>query len=185
MTPSNKKIGKNKKQARVLLLAGLFLIGIFSLYRFYQARILSFNAQEITKFSSTTGIKPVYIKIYPIGVDVAIKEAIIKDGVWAIYPDEAGHLATSAGIGDIGNMIIYGHNKDSVLGPIRWIKNGAKIEILGDNGKTYNYEVVKTDTVNPDNLQYILPQNKEVLTLYTCTGFLDGKRFVVIAKRIN
>lgn len=166
----------------IYLFSGILLLLIFSGWRFHQARILSFNAKEIAKVETKSGIRPIYIKIYPLGVDVGIKEAVIKDGVWVIHSNEASHLITSAGIGDLGNMIIYGHNKDSILGSIRWIKIGAKIELKGSDGKTYFYEVVKTDTVSPDNLEYILPKNGEVLTLYTCTGFLDSKRFIVVAK---
>lgn len=171
-----------KLQNNLLVGIGLLLIGVFSLYRFHQARILSFNAKALAQVVSTTGIKPVYIKIYPIGVDVAIKEAVINDGVWTIFPNEASHLNTSAGIGDKGNIVIYGHNKDSIFGPIRWLKEGTKIEIQGSDKKIYYYQVVKTDTVSPNDLEYVLPKNNETLTLYTCMGFLDSKRFVVVAE---
>jgi LPXTG-site transpeptidase (sortase) family protein len=180
-----RKIYKKEKQGFILLISGILLLSIYSGWRFHQVRILSFNAREIAKIVSSTGIKPTYIKIYPIGVDVAIKETVIKDGVWVIQPSVASYLVSSAGIGDKGNMIIYGHNKDNILGPIRYIAIGAKIELKGSDGKTYYYEVVKTDTVNPDNLEYIQPKSEEVLTLYTCTGFLDSKRFIVVAKRIG
>ena len=173
----------SRRQGLILLVFGLFLLGLYSVWRFHQSRILSFNAKEVAGVNFSTGIKPVYIKIYPLGVDVSIKEAVIKDGVWVIHPNEASHLITSAGIGDLGNMIIYGHNKNEILGPIRWIKEGAKIELKGSDGRTYFYEVVKIDTVSPDNLEYISSKNEEILTLYTCIGFLDSKRFMVVARR--
>ena len=173
---------KIKLQNNLLIITGLILISVFGLYRFHQARILSFNTKTLAQIVSTTGVKPVYIKIYPIGVDVAIKEAVINNGVWTIFDNAAGHLATSVGIGDKGNMVIYGHNKDSIFGPIRWIKIGARIEILGSDKKTYCYQVIKMDTVSPNDLEYVLPKDKETLTLYTCTGFLDSQRFVVVAE---
>lgn len=179
-----KKIYRKETQGFIFLVSGILLLLIFSGWRFHQVRILSFNAKEVEKVVSSTGIKPVYIKIYPIGVDVGVKETVIKDGVWVIQPNEASYLVSSAGIGDDGNIIIYGHNKDDILGPIRYITLGAKIEIKGSDGNTYYYEVTKTDTVDSDNLEYILPKEEEVLTLYTCTGFLDSKRFIVVAKRI-
>lgn len=169
----------------IFLITGIFLICIFSFWRYHQLRILSFNMQEIAKLDSSTGIKPTYIKSYPLGIDVSIKDTIINKGVWAIQPDTASYLVDSAKIGDKGNIIIYGHNKDNILGPIRWIKVGAKIEITGSDEETYIYEVVKTDTVNSDNLSYILPTSEETLTLYTCVGFLDNQRFIVVAKRIK
>ncbi len=174
---------RQEKQGSILLISGIFLLSVFSLWRFHQARILSFNAKEVSEVVLSTGIKPVYIKSYPVGVDIGVKETVIRDGVWVIQPNHASYLLTSAGIGDKGNMIIYGHNKDDILGPVRYIQIGAKIEIEGSDGNTYFYDVVKTDTVDPDNLNYILPKNEETLTLYTCSGFLDSKRFIVIAKR--
>lgn len=165
------------------LISGLLLIIVFSVWRYHQARILSFNVSEIAKVNFS-GVKPVHIKAYPVGVDVSIKDGVIKDGVWAIYPKDAIYLLGSAGLGDSGNTIIYGHNRDDVLGPIRWAKLGSFIDIRGSDGKDYRYEVTKIDTVDPDNLSYIQPTKNETLTLYTCTGFLDSKRFILVAERI-
>lgn len=165
------------------LLSGFLLIIIFSLWRYHQQRILSFNTKEIIKVNFS-GVKPIHIKAYPVGVDVSIKEGVIKNGVWAIYPDQAIYLLGSAGLGDLGNTIIYGHNKNDVLGPIRWAKLGSKIELLGSDNKIYQYQITKIDVVDPNNLKYIQPTDDERLTLYTCTGFWDSKRFIAVAERI-
>lgn len=172
---------KSKLQENYLLIIGILLISIFSMWRYHQARILSFNSKEISRVNSS-GIKPMHIKSYPVGVDIDVKETVINDGVWAINPNYASYLISSAGISGNGNIIIYGHNKDKIMGPIRWIKKDAIIEILGSDNKTYKYKVVKTDVVSPDDLNYIKPTDKETLTLYTCTGFLDSKRFIVVAE---
>jgi LPXTG-site transpeptidase (sortase) family protein len=172
-------------QSNYLLLVGVLLMSLFAGWRYYQARILSFNTNIVSQFK-TSGIKPIHIKSYPVGVDIDIKDATIdKNGVWAINPNSANYLINSAAIGDNGNIIIYGHNKDNIMGPIRHIKVGALIEILGSDGLNYKYEVVKTDIVDPDNLSYIKETNTDTLTLYTCTGFLDSKRFIVVAKKMN
>lgn len=160
------------------LISGILLLSIFFIWRYHQVRILSFNTKEIAKVNYS-GIKPIHIKAYPVGVDVDIKPAVIINGVWPVFPDRAGYTVND------NNLIIYGHNKNDIFGSIRWIKLGAKIEITGSDNKTYFYEVIKIDTVNPDNLSYIQPTVTETLTLYTCTGFLDTKRFIVIANRIK
>lgn len=183
-------LNRHKKVSRrsglIYLLFGISLLLIFSGYRFHQARILSFFTKETPQITTQrTGVVPVYIKSYPLGVEIKIKESSVQNGVWQVFPDAVSHLDSSARIGESGNMILYGHNKDDVLGPIRHARIGGKIELKGSDGKTYGYEVVKTDTVDPNNLEYILPKSEEVLTLYTCTGFLDSKRFVVVAKRIK
>lgn len=167
----------NFLQKNLFLIIGLLLIGIFLVWRYHQARILSFNTKEVAKINSSS-IKPIHIKSYPVGVDIDIKPAVITNGVWPIFPDTAGYIVNDK------NTIIYGHNKNNIFGPIRWMKIGATIEILGSDNKTYTYEVVKTDIVDPDNLEYIQSKNEETLTLYTCIGFLDSKRFVVVAVKI-
>lgn len=165
----------------LILFVGIFFISIFLVWRYHNARILSFNTSTVSRESVSNGVKPVYIKSYPLGIDIEIKESAIVDGVWQIQPNSANYLVTSAGIGDNGNVIIYGHNKDSILGPLRWIKEGAEIEILASDGNKYYYEVIRTQEVDPDNLQYIMPTDSEILTIYTCTGFLDSKRFIAQA----
>lgn len=171
------RIQKNLKH-NYLIILGILLISTFLVWRYYQARILSFNTSEVSKID-TTEVTPVHIKAYPIGIDVDIKPAIITNGVWPVFPNTAGFVMNGK------NIIIYGHNKDNILGPIRYIKTGTKIEILGSDNNKYFYEVTKTDIVDPDNLEYIKPKSIETLTIYTCTGFLDSKRFIVVAEKLD
>lgn len=181
-----KKIYNKEKLGFWSLALGLVLILTFVVYRFHQARILSFNTKNFsgTEVTNWKGVTPTFIQAFPVGVNVKVGETSIVNGVWQILPDAAAHLSTSARIGDSGNMIIYGHNKNEILGPIRWIKVGEKIDLKDKDGNTYSYTVVKTDTVNPDNVSYLQPSNEETLTIYTCVGILDSQRFIVVAKRI-
>lgn len=167
----------------ISLTLGLILIGVFAVYRYHQVRILSFNTTEIEKIEQKSGITPVHIRAYPVGVDIEIQNANITNGLWTIHPDTASYLVTSAGIGDNNNIIVYGHNKDVIMGPIRYVAIGALIEVIGSDGEVYEYEVVKKDIVKPDNLSYLKPTEEETLTIYTCTGFLDSERFIAVAKR--
>lgn len=182
-----KKIYKKEKQGFLFLVSGILLLLIYSGWRFHQLRILSFWGKEnlVSEVSNKrTGNLPTYIKSYPVGIDIGIKEAKIGKGVWQVFPDSVSHLDTSGRIGEGKNIVIYGHNKDDVFGPIRYMKEGSEIELRDDKGEKFIYKVVKTVTVKPDNLEYVTPKNEEVLTLYTCIGFFDSERFIVVAKRI-
>lgn len=178
---------KNSYRTGLIYLGlGTSLLLIYSGWRFHQARILSFFTKDIPQVSAQrSGEIPVLIKSYPLGVNIKIKESSIQNGVWQIFSDAASHLESSARIGEGGNIIIYGHNKNEILGPIRWAKEGEKIELVDATGKEYYYEVVKVEIVDPSNLTYILPTNEETLTVYTCIGFMDSKRFVVVAKYLR
>lgn len=175
----------NFLKSNVLIVLGLLLISIFLVWRYHQERILSFNIKANQNLEVASGVKPVYIKSYPLGIDVSVKESRIVNGVWTINPNSANFLISSKGLGEEGNTLIYGHNKNEILGPLRWASVDTIIEVTGSDNTVYKYKVIKTDIVDPDNLKYVLPTESETLTLYTCTGFLDSKRFVAIAKRVN
>lgn len=171
-------------RSNILIVLGVTFILVFLGWRYHQERILSFNTKVNQFTEDHIGIKPVYVKSYPLGIDIAIRDSKIINGVWTINPDSANFLVSSAGLNAQGNTVIYGHNKNEILGPLRWANVDTVIEITGVDGLVYRYKVIKTDTVNSDDIEYVLPTNNEILTIYTCTGFLDSKRFVVVAKRI-
>ena len=154
-------------------------------WRLYQLRVLSFFGNDNPKNNMQVVNKnlPVAIRVKSVGIDLPVVESSIVNGVWEIPPGGAGHLNTSSGIG-LGNMVIYAHNKRSLFGPIRWIKKDSPIEIIGKDGNIYRYQVTETKEVSSDKIEYVLPKNDEVLTLYTCTGLFDSKRFIVLAKKI-
>jgi len=183
-----KKIYKKDKLSFLLLTSGILLLLIYSGWRFHQIRILSFWDKENQVVASSLerkGAVPTYIKSYPVGIDIDIKEARIEKGVWQTFENSVSHLDTSGRIGEGKNIVIYGHNKDNIFGPIRYMKEGSEIELRDENNNIFTYKVFKTDIVKPDNLEYVLPKDEEVLTLYTCIGFFDSERFIVVAKMIN
>jgi sortase (surface protein transpeptidase) len=53
--------------------------------------------------------------------------------------------------------------------------------LLDAEGKTAKYIVSETKRVLPNAVEEVLPTDHEVVTVYTCTGFLDSQRFVVKA----
>jgi LPXTG-site transpeptidase (sortase) family protein len=169
----------------IYLFVGITLLLLFSGWRFYQSRTLSFFGEKPPPIvQERKGEVPVLIKSYPLGVNIQIRESRIRDGVWQIFGDSASHLESSARIGEGGNIIIYGHNKNEILGPIRWAKPGEKIELFDEAGKNYLYQAIKIEVVDPTNLTHLLPTGGETLTVYTCTGFFDSKRLIVVAKRV-
>lgn len=172
-----------------LILAGLLLISLALLYRLHQSRILSFSSTVLADKSFTdqkiTGARPVKISIPTIKLNLNIAEAAIVNGTWDISFTGASHLVNSANPGTPGNIIIYGHNKNSLFGPIRWLSVGDTIHITDQTGQIHPYQISQTLTTTPENIQYILPKSEEILTLYTCTGLFDSQRFIVLARPLT
>jgi sortase A len=171
-----------KLSPNFLISVGILFILIFSGWRFYHARILSFRTEIATNVQK--GVKPVLITIPSIGLAQEVHEVGIKSGVWEIPEMGVGHLNSSSGLGGEGNIVIYGHNKRNVFGPIRWLTEGSLIEVEGEDHNLYSYKVIDTVETGPSDIDYVLPKEEETLTLYTCTGFADSKRFIVVAKKI-
>lgn len=174
-----KTLGTFQKQGLGLISGGLILIVVFSGWRIRELTRLSFKGQMrgVNQESQISRVK-----IDKVGLDLAVEPAVISDGTWEVSDKGVSHWSNSANPGQGGNIVIYGHNKNNLFGPIRWLSLGDKIEITDKNENKYEYIIKQIVTTNPDDIEYVLPTNEETLTLYTCTGFLDRQRYVVVAK---
>lgn len=168
-------------QGRGLILAGILLLSIFGIWRIRELR-LSFQGNLPKSVNRESQI--IRIKIDKVKLDLAVEPAIINNGIWPVVEKNASHWANSANPGEKGNIVIYGHNRNNVFGPIRWLNLGDKIELTDKQGQIYEYKISETVTVKPDEIQYVEPTATETLTLYTCTGWWDSQRYIVIAKPI-
>lgn len=165
---------------KLLIFIGIFLMIVFASWRIYQARILSFTKAYPTEVRQESKVARVVIP--SLKIDLSVEEGKIERGVWSISQRGASHLDVSKNPGEGGNIVVYGHNKKAIFGPILWAEKGEKITLIDKDDKEFNYQVIETKTVSPDQIEYVLPKNEEILTLYTCTGFADSKKFIVIAK---
>lgn len=84
--------------------------------------------------------------------------------------------------GEPGNSILYGHNWTSLFGNLPKTKPGERVDIGFSDGSMQQFIVEYTSIVSPDEIEIIEQTEDTRITLYTCTGFLDSKRFVVVAK---
>lgn len=177
---------KNKKIILLsLLVVGPMLVSIGLFLLFYERTILSFKRTP-EKAVLTVGRKPAPARIIidDLGINLPVAESQIVSGIWEISSKGASHLDISARPGENGNIVIYGHNRKVIFGSLPYIWVGDTIKIVNAEGQTFKYKVVNKATVKPDNLEFVLPKSEEVLTVYTCNGFLDTTRFVAIAKPI-
>lgn len=123
---------------------------------------------------------PTHIEI-PWYIDVAIDPHTFVAGEWTVSEKHASYLTDSSLPGEPGNLIIYGHNKREILGNLRALKGYEEITLTMSDGSTRQYRVDSIQQVNPTQTELLSQTEEEVLTLYTCSGFLDSQRFVVRA----
>lgn len=166
-----------------ILGVSLTLFGFFGY--FYSRAVLSFSRAPETSQPENRKPIPTKIVINDLKMNLDISEGRIVNNIWEISEKGSSHLNISANPGEGGNVIIYGHNKKIIFGSLPYIKIGATVQITTQDEKIHLYKVVSKNTVNPNDLTLLSPTNEETLTIYTCTGFLDSKRFVLVAKPLN
>lgn len=126
---------------------------------------------------------PEKIVIPQLGIDLAVDKAEIVGGFWKVFEDRAGWGEGSGVPGKPGNQVIFAHAKEGLFLQLQSIKVGESIYVFTKSG-WYNYEVREIKKVYPSQTEVITETDDETLTLYTCSGFRDSKRLIVIAKRV-
>lgn len=168
--------------SKFLIITGLLCIGIgmFLVWERNNPKRLSFKNYRSTNYSNYN-IYPVRIRIPSLNVDLPIVQSTIENNEWATTKDGISYLASSPIPGKKGNSVLYGHNWNNLLGNLKNVKTGEKIEIEYNNKTIKVFSINTMGVVTPDQTHVLSPSNDVRITLYTCTGFLDSKRLVVTA----
>ena len=140
------------------------------------------------------GVIPVSIAIAKINLNAQVETIQIVDGQmedptgpWVVsWYKETGKL------GEINNIVMAGHLDYWDVGPAVFYNIGQlaakdKIDVTGDDGQDYTYEVdwVKNfDSANAPIQEIIGPTNQEDLTLITCGGPFDYQNGVYLQRTV-
>jgi len=98
-----------------------------------------------------------------------------------------GHIPGTSLPGEGINMAIAGH-RDTSFRPLRFIRRDDTIKVIAQEHE-YQYRIVSTEIVGPEDTRVLYPEAHETLTLITCYPFTfvgaAPKRFVVRAQCEN
>ena len=123
------------------------------------------------------------IEIARLGLSVMIMEG--DDG--KTLRRAAGHVPGTALPGQLGNVGITAH-RDTFFRPLRNIRMDDVITLTTLQGE-YQYRVVSTRIVSPQDVEVLDSSGGEVLTLVTCHPFYfvgaAPNRFIVRAERVK
>lgn len=122
---------------------------------------------------------PVRVVVGQTGIDISIKVA--KN--YSFSDNQAILIDSSQSIGE-GNSVIYAHNWNSLFGKLGKVKTDDIVTVFLENGDEIKYQVSQKHVVSPETLSILKPTNDSRLTLFTCSGFLDKDRLVVVANQI-
>lgn len=172
------------KEPKFLKLAGIICIiySFFLLFKITGSQRLSF-ATELEEYSHSKEISyfPKRLLINDLGIDITIHPARIENGIWPVTTKGVTYLESTAIPGETGNSVIYGHNWPHILGRLLHANPGQEISIVFSDGSVKKFDIAFTQIVTPDQVHILKNTDDIRLTIYTCSGFLDHKRFVVTA----
>lgn len=173
--------------SKLLIASGIVLL-CFSAYSYYQRltpKRLEFIGYRNEQSARNLDTNAVGIIINKINLSLPLYEASIKNGVWEASTLGVSHLSTTPTPGNPGNSVLYGHNWPNLLGGLVNIQPGDIITIYFDNGGLEDFRVQLTQEVMSSQVSVLDQTDEPRITLYTCSGFLDSKRFVVIASPVS
>lgn len=171
--------------AKILMIAGCICI-IFSGYLFKERynpvrlSIATYKKVDL-KPASFEHKTPASIQITSLDIHLPLIPAKITTQGWETTSQGVSYLTTSPMPGLVGNSIVYGHNWPNLLGRLRDIQPGDTITVYYTDGTTTEFTVEKTAVIAPDQIGILDATEDTRITIYTCTGFLDSKRFVAVA----
>lgn len=183
-----KNLSSRAKKSLFLILIGFSFFavaGFLKGYQEFQQKSLSFSAAPKFIEKVEEGDLPNRIIIPKVSIDLPVFPGKVVDDKWEIAKEGVSYLLGTGIPGRKGNTVIYGHNKRNQFGPIRWLGKGNEIKVTNKKGKEFIYKVTETKIVSPQNIEILSSTQDSTLTLYTCTGFLDRERFIVIAKLMD
>lgn len=127
---------------------------------------------------------PIRILISDLKIDLPVKEAKVVNGYWEVFPDLAAYgLGSAYPDEESGNQVIFAHARAGLFLPLRYAKIGQNI-IIFTKERWYQYKIKEIKEILPSQIEVIAPTRDPILTLYTCSGFSDNKRFIVTAEKI-
>jgi LPXTG-site transpeptidase (sortase) family protein len=123
--------------------------------------------------------EPIRIVIDAVDLDQKIVSVGLDKKRVPIVPDhDVGWYNLSAQPGQGDNIVLWGHvlrfrQAPKIPAPfarIKEVKPGASVVLYDQAGKAHNYVVKQQIWVLPNEVEYILPKNKEMVTLVSCIG---------------
>lgn len=115
-------------------------------------------------------------------IDLPVIPAQIQNQEWQLSNQGISLLQTALPANNSG-LIMYGHNWRSLLGGLNNAKIGEKIHLIYADGNITQYTIHSILVVDPNRLDVLNLATPDTLLLYTCTGFLDSQRLVVLATK--
>lgn len=146
----------------------------------YRLSFTSFSQTTAPHLTHTTTL-PAAIAIPSQHISLPIIPAEKKNNFFETTSQGVSYLISSPLPGEKGNSILYGHNWSNLLGNLIHARQGDTISVTFQDKTQKTFTVHSIVVVSPDDVSVLKNTTDSRITIYTCTGFLDNKRFVAEA----
>lgn len=141
----------------------------------------SYKSEANYYFGGTSSV-PLAIKIQKISVVQDVVPGVIQGQDWQIDESRVNYLIGSGNLYG-GNMVLYAHRREGLFQKLNLLKDGDEIVILFESDIKI-YEVIESEMISSSEVE-ILTDDSYDLTVFTCDGWFDSKRWVVKAREIK
>ncbi len=177
-------LSRSKKIGILFLLLGILLISaphITNLFINVSMNEAPIRADTTFTMPSEDDKQPIRIIIPSLNIDIPVVSSKLHNGYWEVSEYTASFGLGSAPPGTVGNTVIFAHAREGLFLPLKHIAIGRDIYVLTRH-HWHRYKVEEIREVFPTDVYVVNKTQDNRLTLFTCSGFLDSKRLVVIAK---
>lgn len=114
-------------------------------------------------------------------INLPILPSTQLNGEWQVTTQGVS-LITPEQRGDTHGYVIYGHDWPVLLGKMRQASIGQHVTLKYGNGQEQTYKITSIFKVAPTHSEILKMAKEDTLVIYTCDGFMDSQRLVVIAQ---
>lgn len=186
MSPQKLRISRAGDQLPMLLLVtGCWLVLVAGSYWHQRLTVYALADELVAEYAAATApaLRPALpTQITLLGKTIPIEPQQYDGTRWIVSDAAASFLLQSARPGESGNAIIYGHNTPEIFRTLYDVKLSDEIVIWRADGSQRRYVITDIQRVEKTDTALVAPTQEEVLTLYTCIGWMDSERLVVQAR---
>lgn len=164
----------------ILITLGAWLILFSNTYGRSNFSLERSSKKEVSVYLA----QPIKLFIPRLSKTLKISDGFVTDDRWMVSETGVSFLTTSAVPGNGGNSVLYGHNRVDILGKLWKVTDGDLVYVILSDGSFAKYRIFETKEVAPNQVEILDHVGDSRLTIYTCSGFLDSARFVVVGELV-
>ena len=166
------------------ILLGCFILSLPFLPILLPMQPKAATRQVVETSSSELAGSPTRVIFPKLDLSVPLFAVPYAEEKWTVPTGGAAILTNPSAVGASG-QVIYGHNWRSVFASLTKASAGDVIATEYANGQRMLYSVTEVFETGSSDRSALTRGSSTSLIVYTCTGWLDSRRVVVVAEPLE